>query len=176
MSYGISTLLSPSGSTSQVTTHGSQPSRRHSSRSRTTVPRSRRQFSYGCCDQDGGCVGSRKNGSSSPTGSPLVGVVRPVGSAPGTPRTGSAPGDRDLQDRSRRQAPHAGQYARGEPDQAGPAAVRPALPPAVVIASTPASPASASRAGQIQSRWLRRNTLSPASGMGPVVRHDLGTT
>ena len=39
--------------------------------SRSTVPRSFSHFSCRCC----GRVGSRKNGSSSPTGSPLLGSL-----------------------------------------------------------------------------------------------------
>ena len=73
---------------SPVSTHGSHPSRRHSSRRRTSVPRSCRQFSMGSCDLRGGCVGSRSSGSSSPAGSPLVGVVRPVRSAAGDAANG----------------------------------------------------------------------------------------
>lgn len=43
-------------------------------------------------DHGGGLIGSRTNGSDSPTGIPMVGVLRPMSSASGTPRTGSAPG------------------------------------------------------------------------------------
>jgi hypothetical protein len=92
-SYGTSTVTGGlSASTSHGRDHGSHPSRTQSSCSRSTVPRSRRQFSTGCWDHDGGIVGSRKNGSDSPTGRPPVGVARPVASAPRMGPDGEAPG------------------------------------------------------------------------------------
>ena len=70
--HGTVTVRGPSPvmSTSAVRGHGSQPFRRQYSRSLTTVPRSFCQFSCGWLDHDGGRVGLRKKGSSSPTGSP----------------------------------------------------------------------------------------------------------
>src|SRR5262249_6425445 len=91
--YETSVILGfPAVSISQVNVHGSHPSRWQSSRSRSNAPRSRSQSGCGWRDHGGGHVGSKKKGNSSPTGSPRVGVVRPVASAPGIPRTESAPG------------------------------------------------------------------------------------